>query len=217
MRTILAILFMALATQVSAWSENVTRTEANSLEDLITLSNGISFHIPEYLEYDDGFLDKVSREASEEQVGNPSEDPMYFNANLMLNLINVFRIKMISPREAYKTVSQTNIAEASEDELSKFYENQKQSQKQFYELVGYELLDFIGRKELLNDRYYLTTSSLYKVNNKNFSDLPYRLQIVNLFYLDLDNSLIASFQGLSDLQGEVQRAAMSFVNTLEIP
>jgi len=66
MRTILAIIFMTFATQASAWSENVTRTEANALEDLITLPSGVSFHIPNFLEFDDGFLNQVNREAQVE-------------------------------------------------------------------------------------------------------------------------------------------------------
>ena len=217
MRTILAIIFMTLATQASAWSENVTRTEANALEDLITLPSGVSFHIPNYLEFDDGFLNQVNRKAQVENLGAPAKDPMYFAAILRLNLKEIFRINISSAREQDKVVSQTNIASATEDNLSSFFEAQKQYQKQYFERVGFEQLDFTGRKNHFNDKYYLTASSLYKVNNPNFSELPYRVQEVTLYYFDLENSFIATFRGLSDLQGEVTEAVKSFFDTLKMP
>ena len=217
MRTILAIIFMTFATQASAWSENVTRTEANALEDLITLPSGVSFHIPNYLEFDDGFLNQVNREAQVENLGAPAKDPMYFAAILRLNLKEIFRINISSATEQDKAVSQTNIASATEDNLSSFFEAQKQFQKQYFERVGFEQLDFTGRKNLFNDRYYLVASSLYKVNNPNFSELPYRVTVLTLYYYDRENSFIATFRGLSDLQGEAQGAVKSFLDTLKMP
>ena len=53
MRTILVIIFITMATQASAWSENITRTEVNFNTDKIVLENGLSFHIPKVLEIKD--------------------------------------------------------------------------------------------------------------------------------------------------------------------
>ena len=217
MRTILTIIFITLATHVSAWSESIKRMKVDSLHDRITLYNGISFEIPQYIETDDGEMNEVGRSLALSMFGrNVENDPLYFRAALRFNSKPIFSVATTSVPELQE-VGQDFISEASEEDLSDFLEGIKLLHQEAYKQVGHEMTYSQVQRIKILDKHYLYALFIWKVDNEDISDKPFNRTTVSMYFADYDNSFRASFNGLGDLTSEVQYASFLFANTLQIP
>ena len=216
-RTILAIIFVTFATQACAWSDNIKRTKVDDLHDRITLSNGISFEIPQYIPTDDGEINELARNLTLSLFDrNLDNDPLYFNAALYFNYKPIFTVATTSLPE-FQEVGQEFISEASEEDLSHYFEGIKSMQREAYKQIGHEMTYSQAERIKILDKHYLYAFYIWKVDNKDISDKPFNITTVQMYFADYDNSFKASFNGLGDLTSEVQYASFLFANTLQIP
>lgn len=199
-------------------AENVTRVPVDGSKDKVTLSNGVSFILPNDLKSGtliSGTIENLGRKTLEGFTGVDSGSPMYFSAELRFGLMPIVEFQLVPMAEMRLSNSQIALAEKSavKELFNSLETNRKAAAKQ----LNQELMLFNPSRKNLEGREYIYIQEMIREDQRQFDHGIYATTAHRFLYYDGRNSFSLSLSGLSSMQTVLEKTAFEIVASLEFP
>lgn len=199
-------------------AENVTRVPVDGSKDKVTLSNGVSFILPNDLKSGtliSGTIENLGRKTLEGFTGVDSGSPMYFSAELRFGLMPIVAFQLRPLAEMGVSNSQISLAEQAA--INEVFKSLEENRKAVAEHLKQEIILFSPSRKNLGGREYIYIQERVREDRRDVHLGTYTTTAHKFYYYDGNNSFVLSLSGLSSMHTVLEKTAFEIIQSIEFP